>query len=458
MVRGALGWVTLALLAGCGAKTGLLVPDLGLDEDAATDMPPDVPEDVPACVPFREVAELASIDLMLLVDTSGSMDDAVDGDPGAPSKAEAVAAAIEGFVRDDASDGVGIGLFLFPRVDEDVPDECVRDDQCGDDGLCRILDLCSQSRPGETDLCFDDQDCPVDGAFCRDLQRCSGEDNGLCFDNADCPAGELCSRDFGFCENRVRCLPGDYRRPAVRLAPLPGNAAPVVDVLEAVEPDGATPTAPALAGVIRRAQDRRQASPGNKVVVLLATDGFPTACDPAISPLDTDGSDGAGIPRVAEIAADGAAIGIDSYVIGVFQEENRALAEVNLSEIARAGGTEEAVIISTDEPVTERLREILEELRGAVQTCVYAIPDAGVLPDPADLTVRLLAPGAEPEVLTPVADAAACDPFTGGYFFDPSVAPEERPGFVELCPASCAVAARDEVDVEMQVGCDEAPR
>lgn len=438
--------------AGCGAKTGLLVPDLGPEADAAEDLPADTLEDLPACVPFREVAELASLDLMLLVDTSGSMDDPLQPVAGSPTKAEAVSAAIEGFVRDEASEDVGVGLFLFPQVDEDVPEECVLDSQCGDEGVCRRLDLCSM---GENNLCLEDQDCLVPGAVCRDLRRCTGRDNGLCFDDGGCPPGELCSRDFGFCENRVRCLPGDYRRPVVRLAELPGNADSVVTALEAIEPDGATPTAPALSGVIRRAQDRRQANPGNKVVVLLATDGFPTACDDAISPLDTDGSDGEGIPRVAEIASDGVLTGIDSYVIGVFQEDRRALAEANLSEIARAGGTDEAVIISTDEPVTERLREILDELRGAVQTCVYAIPDPGVLPDPGDLTVRLLAPGAEPEVLVPVSDAAACDPFAGGYFFDPSVEPGERPGFVELCPASCVPAARDDVAVEMQVGCDD---
>ncbi|MEM1415091.1 MAG: VWA domain-containing protein [Myxococcota bacterium] len=449
-MRRALLFALAPLALGCGAKTGLKVPELGPEEDAAVDLPIDIPVDAPVCEPFREIADLATLDLMLVVDTSGSMDRQLQaGVPGSPTKAEAVTAAVDAFVNAEASEGVGMSLAFFPLIDEEISEFCERDGQCGVNGACLRFDLClSGGTP-----CFGDADCGA-GDTCTDLRRCQREPERACTDFGGCRGTDRCSStDFGICTNRVRCLPGDYRRPAVRLRPLPGNADRIVEALEAVDPDGATPTAPALEGALLRARERRRSSPGSKVVVLLATDGFPTACDEAIDPLDTQGLDGEGIPRVADIAAGGAASGVETFVIGVFQEENRALAEANLGDIARAGGTGDAVIVTTDEDVTGRLVEILEELRGAVQTCVYAIPGAGVLPDPEDLSVRLLARGDEPVEVRRVMSAEACDPEAGGYFFDPAVDAGERPGFVELCPASCGEAARPEIDVEMQVAC-----
>ena len=38
-------------------------------------------------------------------------------------------------------------------------------------------------------------------------------------------------------------------------------------------------------------------------------------------------------------------------------------ARENLSRLAMAGGTDEALVITTDEPITERLLAVLDELR-----------------------------------------------------------------------------------------------
>jgi hypothetical protein len=45
---------------------------------------------------------------------------------------------------------------------------------------------------------------------------------------------------------------------------------------------------------------------------------------------------------------------------------------------------------------------------------------------------------------------------TGGFFFQTDIGMGERPGFIELCPASCSLtAASSDFIVEMQGGCDD---
>lgn len=64
--------VALAAIAGCGAKTGLLIPDAGEEMDAAIAECPDVP------VPLRRT----EVETTLVVDGSGSMGFTWDGLPG----------------------------------------------------------------------------------------------------------------------------------------------------------------------------------------------------------------------------------------------------------------------------------------------------------------------------------------------------------------------------------------
>lgn len=83
--KGFLGFVLIAwALIGCGAKTGLRSPDVGVDaRDASTDVPLDVRPDVP-CVeipfdggavelPLSTEVQVGRADVMFLVDTTSSM-------------------------------------------------------------------------------------------------------------------------------------------------------------------------------------------------------------------------------------------------------------------------------------------------------------------------------------------------------------------------------------------------
>ena len=151
------------------------------------------------------------------------------------------------------------------------------------------------------------------------------------------------------------------------------------------------------------------------------------------------------------VAQAGVVDGIDTFVVGVFDPEQEAEARANFARIAEAGGTGEALVISTDDDVTGQLLEALNALRADVRTCVYAIPAEGAVPDPRDLQVRLLDGGATE--LERVTDQNDCDPRGGGFFFQQDIEDGARPGYVELCPSSCATAARADVTVEMQAGC-----
>ena len=451
-------WIVVVGVLGCGAKTGLPIPEFEVDatvRDTSIDVRPDVPFDTPIdvfdagmCIPFRSRAELASLDIFVLMDTSGSMTGETES---GETKAEAVSRAMTEFVFARESEGLSVALTFFPFEDIEVPEYCSNDAQCGMPDACLEPDICL---PSGTQFCLTSADCDEPGDFCEPLGRCGGVVGGdpeLCLNIGDpCGDGTRCI-DFGLCENRTSCDASDYTRPEVPLAELPGNARPFSNALAAREFVGGTPTLPALTGVLNRARSRSRMSPGSKVIVLLATDGFPAACDPEVDFLNPDPM--LGIDRPAEIAAMGVVDGIQTFVIGVFGPEEEDDARRNLTRLAIAGGTDEALVITTDMPVTEELLRVLGELRTEVRTCVYAIPAEGAVPDPRDLIVRLIEGDGGVQELRRVDDEAGCDPDRGGYYFQQDIEMGARPGFVELCPASCIIAARSDVIVEMEAGC-----
>lgn len=71
--------IALALLAGCGAKTGLTIPDVPMDAPPIPDAP-DAPDTPPICIPGEFEIVPASADVVFVIDRSGSMRQAIDGD------------------------------------------------------------------------------------------------------------------------------------------------------------------------------------------------------------------------------------------------------------------------------------------------------------------------------------------------------------------------------------------
>lgn len=116
---GIVGAVALAVgsaLAGCGAKTGLLVPDIASPPDAT---------DVPVCMPARFELQRRSAEILFLIDRSTSMAQSLDGRMGVPREQwrwtilrSALATALPPFEA-----RVEMGALFFPQeLTEPVPD------------------------------------------------------------------------------------------------------------------------------------------------------------------------------------------------------------------------------------------------------------------------------------------------------------------------------------------------
>src|SRR5262249_37567061 len=84
---------------------------------------------------------------------------------------------------------------------------------------------------------------------------------------------------FGLGLAGASCNTPDYATPAVEIAPLPGVAQAFTASLAAHAPSTVTPTSAALQGAINHATAWAKAHPGDKTVVVLATDGEPDSCD-----------------------------------------------------------------------------------------------------------------------------------------------------------------------------------
>ncbi len=407
---------------GCGARTGLEVP--------------------PECFEFAGRADLAPLDLVFALDTSNSMaDPTTDG----LRKLDAVRLAVERFVTAPDSTGIGMTTTFFPVVRPEVPNSCFDDATCGEAGACGALLLCYPSLDGG---CATDDDCNA-GDRCRAMGACGGNLDRACLvDAPQCLAGQTC-QPVGYCENRTRCDAEAYLA-SEPFHTLPDEADAVMNLLRGAEIQGSTPTLPALQGAILTAAERAAEYPGHKAIVLLATDGFPTSCDPAIPPLARHPSEG--IPALCAAAAIGLAEGIQTYVVGVFAADEVGQAREQLSLVTRAGGSGEATVLTGVSDLSGQFLDSLNDVRQLGGTCAYALPRPGGRPlSAAHLTVSL---GTDGEAI-PLARVTrdTCDPELGGYYFDREPNGSVQPSRVELCPASCAVA-QDGAEVRLAVNCD----
>jgi hypothetical protein len=213
------------------------------------------------------------------------------------------------------------------------------------------------------------------------------------------------------------CDPYRYAAPAVEFTSAANAANAVEAALEAQQPVGASPTRPALQGVTAYAYDWARNHPEDKAVVVFATDGVPS------SSLCTPNSIADNVRAVA--AAANANPPVPTFVIGV----GNALDA--LSEIAAAGGTEQAFLVDTQSELEARFFEILESTRRRALPCRYTLPSPTA--GEADTDRMRLALGPKDEVLAKVSERSACSNVSGGYYLEN----DETPRRLVLCPASC---------------------
>lgn len=166
--------------------------------------------------------ELVPLDMFLMLDKSGSMQDS--------SKWTAVTGAISQFVQLPNLDKLGMGLGLFPTpASGPIPSACTTNQECGFYGPC----------------------VPV-------FNQCNGA---------------LAGNDS--------CVATDYQTPVVPIADLPGVGTQINSEIAKATPNGAsTPAGPALEGAIDYATVWAQGHLDRMTVVVLATDGDPTNCTP----------------------------------------------------------------------------------------------------------------------------------------------------------------------------------
>lgn len=433
----ALGLVAVTSAVACGARTGLPVWDYPANTDAG------VPQQ---CVQLDARAQHSMLDVFVMLDTSGSMAfTTADGE----TKLKAVRNALASFFADPASAGLGVGEAFFPIQRVNVPENCVSDTACGESGACYRAPT-SLCLPSGQQSCYSDADCQGSDR-CYPVGACADDAQKICVmgqASQYCNPGVQCTT-LGTCLNRTSCNVSDYASMVVNVGTLPGARAKLLLGLDTRTADGATPTLPALLGAISAAGAWQDSHAGDKAIVLLATDGLPTICDPAItaSPL----SPTAGIPAVVKAAEGGVKNGVDTYVVGVFAPDEQSSAQSALGQIAKGGGTDQAFVVSTGSNVSSQLVTTFNKIRNRADECEYSIPwpkPGGI--DPLSLTVT--ARGVE---VTRVSSAAACDPVQGGYYFDREPAPGVLPHRVILCPATCGNSPPQ--SVHMQGKCSAAP-
>jgi hypothetical protein len=392
-----------------------------------------------ACAAQTQKAERLPLDLYVMLDSSGSMTAATAN---GQTKWKAVQDALTAFLRDPGSAGLGVGLQYFPLTKAGVPATCASDNACGVNGPCDFIKGCVSVEQ----FCNTNADCPR-GDRCVNLGVCALEDV-LCLPiggSCDGTRQNQCLALGGNCRLRDICDAPAYSAPAVEVAALPGAANALVTSLTNKVPDGLTPTSGALQGAIAHAQALAKAS-GHRVVVLLATDGFPSECAP------TD------VPGVSLIAATGlaGAPSISTFVIGVFGTDEAAKAQMNLDAIAAAGGTKQAFVINTGQNVTQAFLAALNSVRTAALSCEFKVPmaAAGETLDYYRVNVQYTSGAGQSVTIGNVATKAACDPRKGGWYYDVDPATGAKPSNISICDTSCTQLRDDAAGrVDVLLGC-----
>jgi hypothetical protein len=401
-----------------------------------------------SCAEEAHDGKLVPLDLLFLVDISGSMEESA----GAQSKWVALRDALQSFINDPKSEGLGAGLLFFPPParrcanNNECPPVAGQTEVCEQKGVCSEPAMVAVTEPA----CNASVECTSPfGAPCTIYGLCSK--TGLRCTNMGmaCPTGvaaDTCTPRPRMCvDDRIAsCQEASYETPVVPIGNLPGRAAMLADTLNATVPQGGTPTTPAVTGALRHLQARASADPSRKPVLVLATDGVPSGCGFRDSPAAA---------AAALMGARAAAPGVSTYVIGVFSQAQLLRAQPVLSQLATAGGTVDPFIIATGTDLSQRFLQAINQIRGTALGCEFIIPPPtrGTI-DFEKVNVRYMGPTG-PDDLRYVTSADRCDATRGGWYYDTDPA-AARPTRVLLCPATCArVKDTAGVSVQLRFGC-----
>jgi hypothetical protein len=439
---------------GAGGSTGAASSPIGLPDAFAADARMTGPAD--KCAEDSYAADAVPLDLLLLVDSSGSMADLA----GQRSKWEMARDALVAFVRDPKSASLGVGLQFFPYFA--LGQTCATDADCGrmaprPNFWCHTSSACLGPSTPLSGARSCDPGLPLcsGGTTCTPLGRCSVTNVACVPGGRPCPGtvpGDSCVAEPKTCQTSFlnqpgSCMPADYQKVVVPIAPLPAAEPNLSGVITAKVPVGGTPMGPAAAGALAHLSEHLQAHPGHKAVLVMVTDGLPQSCV------------GDGVAAVAARleAARMATPAIATYVIGVFDPMALGNSQGALATLATAGGTNTPFVLSPTDDLTRRFIESLNQIRGAALACDFKIPlpmlnnGASAL-DFGKVNVRINTPTGADD-LPYVTSADRCDTTRGGWYYD--VLPSQgKPTRVVVCPATCTrLQEGGNLKVEIRYGC-----
>ena len=223
-----------------------------------------------------------------------------------------------------------------------------------------------------------------------------------------------------FPQSASTCTTGSYAKPSLAMRPLP-DATSFKTNLEAITPDGTTPTLPAVQGAIQYAQEiQAQHGRDGKVAIVLVTDGDPNGCN------STPDNVAAALATVKAT--------IPTYVIGVGKETTK------LNTIATGGGTAPAIIVQTGNPnqIATDFEKAINQIKAQALSCEYEMgkPANGATLDVNAVNVVFTPKyGSGPETLTYNKDCAAG---TGWHYDDAT-----NPTKINICETSCGTFKAD---------------
>jgi hypothetical protein len=242
-------------------------------------------------------------------------------------------------------------------------------------------------------------------------------------------------------DDTASCAAQDYRDAALPIGDVSQMSGGVLAQLEAVTPHGQTPTAPAFTAALALATAHALEHPERSVVVVLATDGLPTTCDPidarALATLAGDALSGPGHVRTLVVAS-------------------RSLAgsdQRSFNAIASAGGTARALGIDPRADFATQLSDALGAAATKRVACDLALPepDAQQRLDYDAVNVVLDAEGERttfPRVRGPESCSSA-----GGWYYDVDPA-RGAPSRLNMCKASCdRLSDTGAAQLQVELGC-----
>lgn len=431
-------------------------PDAGIYPDT----PPMVKEG-DKCAGESQAAKQVPVDLLLLVDRSGSM---TYKTPSGKSKWELAQSALVSFVKDTKSAGLGVGLQYFPVVKM-----CQADADCSTgifgNRSCMESKGCATAAGMVMNPMVSCANAPTicpTGTTCVALGRCA--ETGLVCANIgmNCEGGTTANRCTAVprtCRDGVvsQCMAADYANLAVPIADLPMGAGGLTVSLMATAPGGGTPTDPAVEATLAELRRRAMANPGRQQVLVLVTDGQPNSCAAMPIPLITKmiGDAKAGMPSIS------------TYAIGVFtSDEIMSMPTMNmpitpvmtLEGWATAGGTNKPFILAAQDDLAQKLTDALNAIRGSALPCEYMIPmPANGQLDYGKVNVHVTGSSAGPMGVDIgyVGDMSKCDAVKGGWYYDVNpMAGTGTPSRVIMCPATCQKFKMDATaNIELRFGC-----